>query len=311
MIALAWESRAGAEEPDIVCEDPRVRIQGRPDGRWLEPIVRACEDLRAMPDGDATARVRIVPADADLIVEVVLQDGRSTLRRVRDAAHLRTTLEALLSVPPAPGAAADMQRTVPGPAPRSEPGDVAVGASPPPPPPSAAAPSFGVELGASAGGRVAAGEYFSFAPAGFAQLRAREWLFAMTARWDVVQRKSDVGVSTFEMDTIAAGVGAGRRFRPRFGPIDIGVGPRLVAETQSFEGTSPSEMGEQADTQTDVRLGTFARAAAGAASLRFFVELDAEVSPGRLRRDIRIHPALPPLPSWSAGLGIGVVWGEP
>jgi hypothetical protein len=149
------------------------------------------------------------------------------------------------------------------------------------------------------------------APAGFAQLRAKDWLFGMSVRWDVLQLKSDVAVSNFEMETLAAGLSVARRFRPRFGQMDLGVSPRLVAETQSFQGTSAAEMGEQADTQTDVRIGSFARAAFGGAPLRFFMELDAELSPGRLRRDIRIHPALPPLPSWSAGIGLGVMWGEP
>lgn len=161
------------------------------------------------------------------------------------------------------------------------------------------------------GGRLAEREYYSLAPAGFAQLRARDWLFGMSVRWDVLQWKSDVAASNFEMDTLGAGLSVARRFRPSFGLIDVGLSPRLVAETQSFEGTSPDEMGEQADTQTDVRLGAFMRTALSNAPLRLFVELDGELSPGRLRRDIRIHPALPPLPSWSVGIGVGVTWGEP
>lgn len=320
-VELAWAPDASAEEQGTVCEDPRVRIQGRPDGRWLEPIVRACEELRTMPDADANARVRILPAGSDLIVEVSLKDGRSTLRRVQDPSRLRTTLEALLTVP-AP---------LPEPLTQDSPSAEATPRHPVEPshtqplvnelsdertsvPSKPAPPSFGVEIGAAVGGRLAARQYYSLAPAGFAQLRARDWLFGMSVRWDVVQWKSDVAVSNFEMDTLGAGLSLARRFRPSFGPIDLGLSPRLVAETQSFQGkpgASAAEQDEQADTQTDVRLGAFARAAFGNAPLRLFVELDGELSPGRLRRDIRIHPSLPPLPSWSAGIGVGVTWGEP
>lgn len=300
-----------------------MRIQGRPDGRWLEPIVRACEDLRTMPDGDATARVRIVPAGADLIVEVVLNDGRSTLRRVQEPSHLRTTLEALLTVPPelpAPPSPAGSSAAAPAgrsaEPPRAPPslvnevGDERSPAATKPAPP----PNFGVEIGGAFGGRLAGREYYSLAPAGFAQLRARDWLFGMTVRWDVLQWKSDVAVSNFEMETVVAGLSVARRFRPSFGLLDVGLSPRLVAETQSFQGrpgAPPAELDQEADTQTDVRLGAFVRTALSDAALRLFVELDAELSPDRLRRDIRIHPALPPLPAWSTGIGVGVTWGEP
>ena len=319
-VELAWVPLASAEEQETVCEDPRVRIQGRPDGRWLEPIVRACEELRTMPDGDATARVRIVPAGADLIVEVALKDGRSTLRRVQDPSHLRTTLEALLTVPPTPpsppGGSAEIPSgriAEPSRAPQplvNELGDEHSQASATRAPP----PSFGVEIGGAVGGRLAGREYYSLAPAGFAQLQARDWLLGMTVRWEVLQWKSDVAVSNFEMETLGAGLSVARRFHPSFGLLDVGLSPRLVAETQSFQGrpgASPAEQDEEADTQTDVRLGAFVRTALSNAPLRLFVELDGELSPGRVRRDIRIHPALPPLPSWSAGIGVGVTWGEP
>lgn len=303
-IALASPMARG-QEPETVCEDARVRIQGRPDERWLEPIVRACEDLRTMPDSDGTARVRIVPAGHDLIVDVLLKDGRSTLRRVEQPGSLKSTLEALLTIPPSP-------RTPPPPVPTPPP--VATPSlvnevpneRPPAPPP--ATISVGVELGGSVGGRIAGGQgYLSFAPGGFAQIRVGDWLFGMGARWDVIQLKRDVGVNNFEMETIGAGISVARRFRPSFGDIDLGISPRLLAETQSY---LTSAVDERADTKTDVRFGAFTRAAFGRAPLRLFVEADGELSPGRIRRDIRVDPALPPLPSWSAGLSVGAVWGH-
>ena len=258
-----------------------------------------------MPDSDATARVRIIPAAHDLIVEVVLKDGRSTLRRVQEPAALKSTLEALLTVPPAPLHVEPTVPLAPSPLPivNELPSDRAL------PVAHSQAPTFGVEAGGGVGGRIAGGQaYLSVAAGGFAQLRAGDWLFGMSARWDVFQTKSDVAVDSFEMETVGAGISVGRRFRAGFGDVDLGVSPRLVAETQSFFRTKSDEV---ADTQTDVRLAGFARAVFGHSALRLFAEADAELSPGRIRRNIRIDPALPPLPAWSAGVAVGVVWGQP
>jgi hypothetical protein len=170
-----------------------------------------------------------------------------------------------------------------------------------------------MELGGAAGGRVAGHRYVSFAPGGFAQLRVDSWLFGMTARWDAVQVRSSTSVPNFEMDTLAAGLSVGRRWSVAPAQIDIGVSPRLIAETQSYQANpaAPTEATEKADTQTDLRLGAFARIAFGRGAFRPLLELDTEISPSRLRRDIRIDPLLPPLPSWSAGISAGVAWGEP
>ncbi len=304
---LSNPSRVRAEETETVCEDSRVRIQGKPEVRWLEPIVRSCEALRTMEDVDGTARVRIVPSGNELIVEVALRDGRSTLRRVKEPAGLLPTLEALLTVLPAPTVEVPKTET----AGLAHANDVAPTKAVPSPAVIVAseptAPPFSVEIGASAGGRVAGSKaYLSVAPAVFAQLRAGEWLFGMHARWDILQVLEKTPVSGFEMETIAVGLSVSRRLTIPLGSVDIGLSPRVVAETQSFlvKGS------EQADTQADVRIGAYSRAAFGHSSLRLFVELDADLSPGRARRDIRIDPSLPPLPSWSAGLGAGVVWGK-
>jgi hypothetical protein len=145
------------------------------------------------------------------------------------------------------------------------------------------------------------------AASAFAQIRANEWLFGMSTQWDAFQFKSDARVDNFEMETVGIGISVARRIHPGFGSFDVGMSPRLVAETQSFL----TKTIETADTHTDVRIGGFARTAFGHAPWRLFVGLDAELSPARLRRDIRIAPALPPLPSWSTGLSIGVLWGQP
>lgn len=295
-------SLAQAQETETVCEDSRIRIQGRLGEQWLEPLVHACETLRALPDSDATARVRIVPAGRDVIVEVALRDGRATLRRVHNPAALTDTLEALLMIPPShvpPDARWTKLAVTPA---QSE-------LVPPAPlqPVPVAGQTIGVELGGSVGGRVAGDGYFSITPAGFAQIRANDWLFGMSARWDVYQMKRAVHLTDFDMQTIAAGLAVARRLRVGFGNLDIGLSPRLLAETQGYTTT----LGEQADSQIDVRLAAFARAALGRSHTRVFIEIDAELSPSRIRRSIHIDATLPPLPAWSAGASFGLIWGQP
>lgn len=256
-----------------------------------------------MGDSDPTARIRIVPAGQDLIIEIVLKDGRSTLRRVQEPAALKGTLEALLVVPPAPAPADKPASPIPSVTLRTEaPAEKTVNA----PPSQDATTTFGVELGGGIGGRVSGQGYLSLAGDGVARIRVRDWLFGLGVRWDAFQWKSDVALDNFEMETVGASISVARRLPTGFGSVDVGVSPRLVAETQSYLNKNT----EIADTQTDVRLGGFTRAAFGHSPWRLYVEADGEFSPGRLRRDIRIDPALPPLPAWSAGLNLGAIWGQ-
>ena len=303
MCLLLATGTARALEPGAVCEDARVRIHHPPDERWLASIVRACEEIGAMPDNDPDARVRIVPVDGDLIVEVTLKDGRSTLRRVTSPASLLPTLEALLTVPPA-----RPEPAAPAPEPAPPPSVAEPRYRPPLPPPLPQPPSFGIELGGALGGRVSGAQgYLSFAPSGFAALRAGSWLLGMTVRWDVFETKAGLAANNFEMETLGAGLSVARRFRPAIGSMDVGVGPRLITETQSYDAAS----GERSGSLTDVRLASFARFALGQSELRGYLEADAELSPARIRRVISIDPDLPSLPAWSVGVGAGLAWGQP
>lgn len=301
-----------AAEPRVVCEDSAVRVTGQPDDSWIAPIAQACAALHSMTDRDQTASVRIAPQDRDLIVEVTLKDGRTAVRVIRDPAALTATLEALVALPPErspssatstvptppvaiPAVAVDTKPTVPGPqlAPRES---------------ITPATGVGVEIGGILSARVAGSQgYFSPATGAFAQLRARSWRFGMTARWDFYQVAADVDAPGFEMETVAVGLSLARRWSGSVADLDVGMSPRFVTETQSFVIEGHEDTGSRAD----VRLGAFARTMFGGPPWRLLLELDAELSPTRLRRSMQIDPVLPPLPSWSAGVGAGFVWEEP
>jgi hypothetical protein len=105
------------------------------------------------------------------------------------------------------------------------------------------------------------------------------------------------------MESLGAGFVVARRFGtvPQF---DLGATASLLEEMQSTEDTS----GEIAGSQTDIRVGVLGRMLFGRGALRGNVSVEADISPGRFRRTVRIDDALPDLPSWSLGLGVGATW---
>ncbi|MDB4933835.1 MAG: hypothetical protein JWP87_807 [Labilithrix sp.] len=291
---------AAADERDDGCDRLSIRIERPLPPRWNEPMARACRELATMQNADPTARLRISAAGDDLAIEVVLADGRKASRTMKRTEALRPTLEALLLVPAEETATAPVAAPAPAPAPVVP----APATEEPRAAPDAASRDVGVELGGGPGVRIAGNGYVSFAPAAYAELVIGRWLFGMTVRWDVVESKSVPAVKVFEMETVGAGLLVGRRFDVGFGTTDIGVAPRLLAETQSYElGNN-----EESRSETDIRIGAFTRVAFGHSAVRFVLEADAELSPARVRRDVFLDPVLPALPAWSAGLLGGLQW---
>jgi hypothetical protein len=62
------------------------------------------------------------------------------------------------------------------------------------------------------------------------------------------------------MQTVVAGLSVGRRVESTIGSFDFGVAPGLLAETQTY---NTAQRIEFSDTQTDVRLGLYAKFAWG------------------------------------------------
>ena len=293
---------AAARTDEHGCEAARVDVEGDLQPRWQAAVARACSAIAELTGVDPGARVRISPVERDVMVEVTLADGRFAARRVVSPDALLTSLEALVVVPPS--APTEAPR-----APASSVASATTSAEEAPHPATAAPPASSVafELGGTLGGRVAAHGYLSAAPAGFAEIRVGSWLLGALIRWDVIGSKSAPLVDVFEMETVVVGIVAARRIALGFGSIDAGLSPRVVVETQTFEGTA----GEQSLSAIDVRLGGFGRLGFGKAALRPIIEIDADVSPSRLRRVAQLDPRLPELPSWSAGLSAGLAWTAP
>jgi hypothetical protein len=125
-------------------------------------------------------------------------------------------------------------------------------------------------------------------------------------RWDAFEHLNGAPQG-FETTAVALSLTVAHRFQPEGARLDLGVSPRLVTQVQTVD--SPS--GEVSDTDVDLRPAAFARAVLGHGSLRFLVEADAEVSPLRMRHQVRALAGFPLLPAWGAGVSAGVQWGEP
>lgn len=287
-------SPASAE--GVLCDDPGVRVLGQVSEQWAGPIGAACEAVLVLKDRDLDARVKLVAASAEiLVVEVALKDGRTAVRHLKDPQALKPTLEALLTLPPIPAEPA-------GPAAPSAP---APGANELP-----VGGDYGVsfEAGAAVSGRAAGSStYLSLAPTVFAELRLGPWIVGIDARWELLEWRPQGRDPRVEMDTIGLGINVARRFDLGFMQLDTGFAPRLVLEIQSLPGGGDELTG----TAFDLRLGALVRGVFAAGSIRPFVALDAELSPTRMRRSRRALDGFPVLPAFSAGLGVGLMWGAP
>jgi hypothetical protein len=318
---------AGARANDRVCDGARIHVAGDVQPRWRAAIDGACSAMATIAGVDPTAHVRMAAIERDLVLEVTLADGRFASRRVVSPDALLATLEALVVVPPSGASELNEVRAVSeaseSSAASADDGDhgeraqapSAIGSTwprleepAPSPRPSDGEPTTAIELGGGAGGRVAAHGYLSASVAGFADIRVGDWLLGTLIRWDVIGSKSAPLVDVFEMETVIVGIAVARRVGLGFGSLDAGLSPRLAVETQTFESGAA---GESSLSSTDVRLGAFARLSFGKSALRPVVELDADVSPSRLRRVVQLDPRLPALPSWSAGLSAGLAWTAP
>ncbi|HEY6879037.1 MAG TPA: hypothetical protein VI299_13515, partial [Polyangiales bacterium] len=241
-VALAT-ARAYAQ-PGSACADSRLRVEGSLSARWLEPVVQLCESLASMRDVDPSAALRVVAAGDDVIIEVSLHDGRSTLRRVHVPSELALTVEALVTVPPeAPPTEVRAPLTV-----------VRRTQDAVPAPPSR---RFSLEVGAGVMVRIAGGPiYPSIGAAAYAGIRTGPWLLALAARYDGFQTVNDDRPRDFEMTTAGGGFTLLRELLSvERGVLEAGVSTWLLGETQAY---TPNEV-ELTFATIDTRLGAIVR----------------------------------------------------
>jgi hypothetical protein len=298
LISMTLAIARAQAQSGTACADPRLRVEGAFHVRWLEPMVHLCETLSAMREVDPSAQLRLVAAGHDVIVEVTLADGRSTLRRVRAPSDLSQTVEALIALPPEP---------LPE---RASPPRVTA----PPvglrfhehPHPSPMRRRFDLELGVEVVGRAAGPtHYASVGVTGYAGLRSGPWLLALNGRFDGYRALLDDRPRDFEMTSAGGGFTLLRELAVfERGTFEAGLASWLLGETQAY---TPKTV-ELTFSSFDLRVSALARWLFGRAPFRPFFSLEAELSPSRVRHSLHLNEDLPALASWSAGLAIGIAW---
>ncbi|MDB4971791.1 MAG: hypothetical protein JWN48_132 [Myxococcaceae bacterium] len=304
-VTLAAGRSSAEAQPGSACTEQRLRVEGSLSPQWFVPVVQLCETLGTMANIDRSAQLRVVAAGDDVIVEATLGDGRSTLRRVHAPADLSLTVEALVAVPP------PLETETTASTPASAPSEPVARPAFHLDPELALAPArparrVSLEVGGAVVGRVAgSATYLSIGLLGYAGLRTGPWLLALMARWDGYQTVVDERPREFEMTTVGGGFSLLRELlRSEHTTLEGGVNTWLLGETQAY---TPQTV-ELAGSSVDVRVGAVARLLFGPGHLRYLASVDAELSPGRLRHELHVAEALPTLPGWSLGLGVGVAW---
>ncbi len=277
---------------------PRVTTTAVLSERWTTALAQVCDDLATMPDLDRWITLEVSARGEDLELTASLPDGRTTTRTVHSPDELKLTLSALatsitppVTTPQRRESPADMdaeqprsQRTEPGPA------------------------RLNLEVGASLSGRVA-GAPTRIAPSlgAYAGVAPGKWLLALTVRWEPTVVQTGASASKVEMDAAGGGFLFARRFTATpHTHIDTALTASVLMEAQSFEASD----GEHAGSEAGLRLGLMSRALLGSSNPRWTFSIEGNVSPARLRRDLRIDEALPKLAAWELGAGFGASWSE-
>ena len=295
LISCTWPATAlGA--PTLACSGPEITVTVPAGETWRTLRADLVEHLRALHDLDPCARIRVEPHGDGLRVDVETGDGRVASRQVASEAELLRASEALLTLPPQPAP--------------STPASSAA-ASPLELPPSDPAPTMSaeqaqVELAAGASLRIGGRPLFAGGGlSGFADIVLDRWLLGVSARWDVADVVTEPTLMDYRMISAGIGVNLGRRWQLDHTSLDVLVGPNVVIENQDADYQERDIYGSAADLRLDlgVRISGPRRS-----RWRVFFGADAEASPARLKKQRFVDPALPPLPSWSAGLSLGVCW---
>ncbi|MES1176439.1 MAG: hypothetical protein ABUL62_19100 [Myxococcales bacterium] len=294
--ALACEVGLGSEAfaQPVECIEPELSVLVPADSKWDDATARLASHLRALSDLDRCARVTVRPDATGVTVRIVTGDGREAARHVETVDDLLVASEALLVLPPAPARSAKLS---PLEVPPSEP-------KPSKPEPTNAH----VELGAAGSLRFGGGPlYAGGGLSAFAGFALDRWLLTMTARVDAVDGYVSQRTPTdFKMQSAAVGVSAGHRLELDQVSLDTLLGANVVLESQDADDGDREIQG----TSGDFRVGLAVRISGPrSAAIRPFAVGDFEASPSRVRSKKYLDHALPPLPWWSSGLSVGILWG--
>jgi hypothetical protein len=288
---LAGRAAGSTSEP---CLSPKIHVVLPEGPAWQTATAELTERLRALPDLDKCARVVARPSGNGVLLEITTSDGRQAVRQVASVPELLRAAEALLVLPPEP----PPKQSSPS---KSELPPVEHRANVTPP------TTTHVELGAGGSLRLGGGPvYAGGGVAGFAQFALEGWLLAVSARWDIADVINEPTAMDFYMQSSAVGVSIGHRLELAGVHLDTLLGPTIVLESQDADDVDREVHGASAD----FRLALAVRVSGPrSSSIRAFASSDFEGSPARIHSQKTLDRVLPPLPWWSSGLAVGILWG--
>ena len=276
---------------------PKINVVLPSGADWDGATEQLAAHLRTVGNLDRCARVTVRPRGTGVVLEITTSDGRSATRQVDSVANLLRTTEALLELPPAE----PVRRLAEKPSPLEV---------PPPTPPALQphAPVTHFELGAGGSLRFGGGPlYAGGGVASFAEFVLDRWLLGVSARWDLADAfVNQLTPGDFSMRSSAYGVSIGNRFEFGESSADALFGPTIVLEHEHADDSDTEIHGDAADFRLALALRV---SGPRSSSIRAFATGDFEASPARIRAQKFIDRSLPPLPWWSSGLAVGVLWG--
>ncbi len=102
LAALTWSTLSFAQQAHLVCEAPRVWVEGALPTDWSGAVSKVCSELGHLNDLDPAAQAKLTTVAPRVKVSVRLNDGRTAERRLTNPARLLPTLEALMVLPRLP-----------------------------------------------------------------------------------------------------------------------------------------------------------------------------------------------------------------
>ena len=262
---------------------------------WMDAVAALRVDLAKLARAECvvgTLTVDPTPSGARVVLHTV--DGREAAREVARPSALEAMSYGLVVTPVSSPVATS---TAPPPA-------TTAAARPPvptvEPPPST---MFGLDVSLDGGVRVAFPTSIAMPDFAFrADVRANDWIVTATVRVAPTAAQLSAFVGGYAYNETSLALGVGRRFRIASTSLDLTAQAALVL--MSEDGDVPVEEG---GAPSELRVGACVRWLLFAKSrIRPNIALEGEIAPTALATPLRVGPDLPPLPTWTLGLRIGI-----
>ena len=295
LLALLGAAPRVAAADEAVCAVDVVAAQTLSPS-WMDAVAALRVDLAKLARAECvvgTLTVDPTPSGARVVLHTV--DGREAAREVARPSALEAMSYGLVVTPVSSPVATS---TAPPPA-------TTTAAARPPTPAVERQPStrFGLDVSLDGGVRIAFPTSIAMPDFAFrADVRANDWIVTATVRVAPTAAQLNAFVAGYAYNETSLALGVGRRFRIASTSLDLTAQAALVL--MSEDGDAPVEEG---GAPSELRVGACVRWLLFAKSrIRPNITLEGEIAPTALATPLRVGADLPPLPTWTLGLRVGI-----